>query len=156
LLDASGDVFVFGGTFNFGDMREIKFRGLGKNDIWRYGYYFAHVGVTESYHYIRENSSDHRIDALTLGQYTGLKDKSGKEIYEGDIVRFIDTEFTSNESGSSYDDLPMLEHIIWNEDESGWDVSSRNYIDRQDFLDQTGDDVEVIGNIYQNPDLLKS
>lgn len=68
--------------------REIKFRAkhvhaFSKNKkldgTWVYGYYCDE-------NYIRTDNAEKLIDKNTLGQYTGIKDKNGKEIYEGDTV----------------------------------------------------------------------
>lgn len=75
---------------------------------------------------------------LDLMQYTGLKDKNGKEIYEGDVVKYIDASNTVN-------------HLIvkWNESNACFDIG---WV-RTDFASNCG---EVIGNIYENSELLEA
>ncbi len=85
--------------------------------------------------------NDVEIDPSTLGQYTGLKDKNGKEIYEGDIIRSFDS------NGEV-----ILHCIVWEEAMfvalyKGCNFSSKCFL-KQDWLDEF--DKEVVGNIHDN------
>jgi uncharacterized phage protein (TIGR01671 family) len=85
-------------------------------------------------------------DAVLL-QYTGIKDENGKEIYEGDIVRY-DTE----------DGIKRSKVEFQMSDEEDHHISGLVFIyicNEYSTLDSETCDIEVIGNIYENPELLK-
>lgn len=119
-------------------MREIKFRGkVGAN--WEY----AVMGADN--HTEDDANWEHFwyvVDRKTVGQYIGLNDKHDKEVYDGDIVRYISPE----EYG-----LPSTTSIVavsWEEETAGFDLG---HISHRITI---YDDIEVLGNVYEHTELL--
>ena len=152
--------------------REIKFRGQRiDTKQWVYGLLITnHLGayiITEDnphechlHHYI-EIDEYYKVIPETVGQSTGLKDKNGKEIYEGDIVKFED----AGEEGYEYKegfDFENTASICFNDGRFELDVfADRNSgvledTDSQEELLTVLKNCEVIGNIYDNPELLEA
>lgn len=130
-------------------MREILFRGKEvKSSDWYYGDIFhssMNVDTARIHDYI--NRANVEIIPDTLGQYTGLTDKNGTKIFEGDIVRI---------SEDYYDGLHYSGNEVYYSDGAfcveyetlEYDVTSIGFLVRE------GVEVEVIGNIYDNPELI--
>lgn len=125
--------------------REIKFRAKRTdNGDWVYGYYIAIAGT----HKILSSNPDsasgatyYDVDASTVGQFTGLSDKSGKEIFEDDILKF--------EIGR--DNVP-LEVAVFKNGRFVTIDPQRPY--RDDAICCFIDCIAVVGNIHDNQDLL--
>lgn len=141
-------------------MREIKFRGKRvDNGEWVYGYYCKEdLGEEGIKHVIIPVYSYEYVDGKTVGQYTGLKDKNDKRIYEGSIVKY-----TFDVPGSVYATENGLKERISEVFWSDWRSSFSVYADKNSKLAnndlfryvRNGNTVEIIGNIYDNPELLK-
>lgn len=122
-------------------MREILFRGKFGNE-WKYGFLSIEPkGLVIKEPYKNESSNVWHIDADTVGQYTGYTDMNGKKIFEEDIVAFnnSDGELTNYE-------------ILWFKNKWVVRESDHHLIDDLDLF-FCGRSI-VIGNIYDNPELL--
>lgn len=115
-------------------MREILFRGKITQNEWVYGFY-ENVKLEEAtIHFVNGKI----VYPKTVGQYTGLTDKNGNKIFEGDIL------------------LKGFEKVLvkWNVNQCRWGIYSNNY-EICGFNESTQGYFEVIGNIYDNSELLE-
>ncbi len=129
------------------------FRGKRKdNGELVEGYlYITHDGKYEIAKYCDETNIEriaYEVIPETVGRYTGLKDKNGKPIFEGDILKFVN------------DDREIsLYVVIWNTSLLSWQVQEISHYVKNDYcgfdeLCEFGN-TEVIGNIHDNPKLLQ-
>lgn len=119
--------------------REIKFRGKTYNGKWIYGYCYKVKSLFDQQFnwFIRnEYQTDNMIIPETLGQYVGLKDKNGVEVYEGDKVMF-DYKWTKP------DEIGV---VTWNKDTASFQIKGHIPSSSMKHLDR----MKVIGNIYEN------
>jgi uncharacterized phage protein (TIGR01671 family) len=129
------------------EMREIKFRAWETPRSYHDGkmiYQESFVNNTIQYLVNEKTFNNSRI----IMQYTGLKDKNGKEIYEGDIINVFDydTEFLG------YGNV-IFKYHSWC---INWIDSRSECIMKFDEFIENGREINVIGNIYENPELLES
>lgn len=139
-------------------MREILFRGkdLQERNGWLYGYFYkSDINKREresgkatliftpdcdTFIYVPEYHNSWMVKSETVGQYTGITDKNGKRIFEGDVL---------------FDPYPSIQKyysVIW----SGGSFVRRTVEGYYLSLNAlNADEYEVIGNIHDNPELLK-
>lgn len=145
-------------------MREIKFRGKikekGMIESWLKGS-LVHITKTykgeedeqecDIYQIINENGIGFFIDKHTIGQYTGLKDKNGVEIYEGDIVK-IDDDVANAFNIKSIGKVEYIEGSFLVMQNDHITILSNSLFVLSDINQHFRG--RVIGNIWENGDLL--
>jgi len=121
-------------------MREIKFRAWN-HEMDRYEYY----GVVQFEGSIVSDWGADKYDWI-VEQFTGLLDKNGKEIYEGDIIQ----DSTFKDRGS------YIMAVEWEKEAASFVLTRKGWAFRHYFYESCDpNDCEVIGNIYESPELLK-
>lgn len=127
-------------------MREILFRAkLLFNGMWVYGCFVN--SDFNGYEQIVSSADGAMYDIVseTLGQYTGLGDKNGRKIFDGDIVRVL--------LSWDGDDVMDIGRVFYSEELCGFYRTSKVFGDGCPSMTYT-DEYEVIGNIYDNPKLI--
>lgn len=131
-------------------MREILFRGKTPDGRWVCG---DLVNYDNGKKTIVNNKDESLVINKTIGQYTGMKDKNGKMVFEGDIFRSVHFE--------SRDGMHYLNHIVeWSDRLFGWYMKNAHPCAKDGHLQMwiyfnNAISPEVIGNIHDNPDLIK-
>lgn len=140
-------------------IREILFRGKTKQGEWVYGDLLRQYGVTEIYVDTDTLSEydlpNYLIIPETVGQYTGLKDKNGNKVFEGDIVKFTDTAFGYSHIGAVcfYKGSFCILYEFYGQKK----LHRIGKIDKWQNMGASGTTTysyEVIGNIHDNKELL--
>ncbi len=134
-------------------MREIKFRAWDKDKkVMHYDFQFIKSGegigqfillISDKEDNVVKQQNPYPVDRFEIMQYTGLKDKNGKEIYEDDILQWDDEdEVTQVIVECSRGEFIFL---IINDPYNLWKETDMSY----------ADEFKIIGNIYENPELME-
>ena len=123
-------------------MREILFRGKPTDGKWVYGDLLMYADTAQIWETTDNGKFNCLVEPESVGQYTGLLDKNGRKIFEGDIVKYdnrLHKVVYENRNGCAYFGIVISELDTWG---FTYSVPCKK--------------MEVVGNIYDNPELIKS
>lgn len=130
-------------------MREILFKAKRKLDgAWVVGDLSQHK-TGKKFIKLCGGSATHsfEVDENTICQYTGLTDKNGNKIWENDVIGYWDTYSTEN----GLAEADCIGKVFWDDETLSFQVTERLSAESYEVMDECS----VIGNIFDNPDLLK-
>ena len=149
-------------------VREILFRAKRlDNDEWVMGFYMILGG---KYHYILTGKLNiicgypdlvkYQVDPATVGQYTGMKDKHGKRIFEGDLLDGFQYPFFREENNAHN----YFAEVVWFDDSPAFGLVTHRHplsavrgisAGNAEYMEEFApNNWEVIGNIHDNPELI--
>ena len=144
-----------------------KFRGKRKdNGEWVVGVpipnsfcnvvHMIPILLTDKVAYPLERLHEYLIEIVpeTLGQSTGLKDKNGVEIFEGDIVRYT-WDMLSDVNATEKGKKVRISKVFWSDWRASWAVGKKSCNNDLFRYARNGNTVEVISNVWENPKLLE-
>lgn len=148
-------------------MRKILFRGKRlDNGQWEYGNFNR---INDKCYIFPEDAPDsfdnYEVDPTTVGQFTGLTDKNGKEIYEGDAVKYDYTPDPPASFHGTFAKSYKVDAVVEWSDTHHYLVyrrttpNSKKHLSRNMpkrlICDFRISNIEIIGNIHENPELMK-
>lgn len=133
--------------------REIEFKGFDEScGLWRYGSLLVDGWLTYICQIIQGEIVKWRVNPKSVGEFTGMRDRHGNKVFEGDVVDVYD--FTSAYA-SKYRGVVKMYRGSWcvEYEDSIFDTVFHPMLFFDDFADRK---TEVVGNIHNNPELLST
>lgn len=106
------------------------------------------------YRLINVNAAWRTFEEIELMQSTGLRDKNGVEIFEGDVVRYT-WDMLSDVNATEKGKKVRISKVFWSDWRASWAVGKKSCNNDLFRYARNGNTVEVIGNVWENPNLLE-
>ena len=145
------------------NQRKIKFRVWDKKQekmFYCSGRYF--LALSEEVWVLIEGSGEkekiptNQFEGAVLMQFTGLHDKNGKEIWEGDVIHDSSLAEYEGEYSIYMEDKYNNCVVFWRNEDGGWRVKNKLGSCPLEILTRGNTEAKIIGNIYENPELVES